>query len=337
MRVVTDIALGAHLRGSTHPESPDRVERVASMLREQPGITVVEEDVEADVATLRLVHPQRYIDLVARECEEAEGFRDLSTGDVLVDANSFSVARRAAGSALRACEWTQGDGATSFALVRPPGHHAEPARGMGFCIFNNVGVVARSIHARTGARVAILDIDYHHGNGTQALVGEGISYISSHAWPAYPGTGGPGEQARTASGDVLINLPIDPRGISTEGFVALWERVAAFVERNVRPEAIVVSAGFDYVRGDPVGDLGVERSAAGGLARIFAGLAGRLGAPLLYVLEGGYDVENVTASILEIAAVHDLGTADASGAAAGAIPASLQRILDRVEGDLSGA
>ncbi len=298
---------------------------------------MLEESVEADDATLRLVHSQRYIDLVARECEEGEGFRDLSTGDVLVDASSFSVARRAAGSALRAYEWTQRDGAPSFALVRPPGHHAEPARGMGFCIFNNVGVVARSIHATTGARVAILDIDYHHGNGTQALVGEGISYISSHAWPAYPGTGGPAEQARTASGDVLINLPIDPRGISTEGFVALWERVAAFVERRLRPEAIVVSAGFDYVRGDPVGDLGVERSAAGSLARIFARLVGSLDAPLLYVLEGGYDVANVSASILEIAAAHDLGVADASGASAGAVPASLQSILDRVEGEFSGA
>lgn len=331
MRVVTDIALGAHLRGSAHPESPDRVERVAAALRERSGILMLEESFEADDATLALVHPQRYIDLVARECEAAEGFGDLSTGDVLIDSSSFSVARRAVGSALRAFERTQGDGAPSFALVRPPGHHAEPARGMGFCIFNNVGIVARSIHANTGARVAILDIDYHHGNGTQALVGDGISYLSSHAWPAYPGSGGPGEQARSASGDVLMNLPIDPRGISTEGFIALWKRVAAFVERDLRPEAIVVSAGFDYVRGDPVGDLGVDRSAAGSLARIFARLAGSLGAPLLYVLEGGYDIENLTESILEIAAVHDAGAAGESGASADAIPERLQRILERVE------
>jgi len=313
------------------------VERVAAALRAHPDISLVEEAVEADDATLCLVHPQRYIDLVARECEAAEGFGDLSTGDVLVDASSFSVARRAAGSALRAYEWTQRDGAPCFALVRPPGHHAEPARGMGFCIFNNVGVVARSIHARTGARVAILDIDYHHGNGTQALVGDGVSYISSHAWPAYPGSGGPAEQGRTASGDLSISLPIDPRGISTEGFVALWERVAAFLERHVRPEAIVVSAGFDYVRGDPVGDLGVERSAAGALARVFAQLAGSLGAPLLYVLEGGYDIENVTTSILDIAVAHDRGAAGASGASAESVPAPLQRILERVERAFSGA
>jgi len=331
VRVVTDIALGAHLRGSAHPESPDRVERVAAALRTRSGISIVEESFAADDATLELVHPQRYIDLVARECEAAVGVGDLSTGDVLIDSSSCTVARLAVGSALRAFESTQRDGEPSFALVRPPGHHAEPARGMGFCIFNNVGIVARSIRATTGARVAILDIDYHHGNGTQALVGEGISYLSAHAWPAYPGSGGPGEQARSASGDVLMNLPIDPRGISTEGFVALWERVAEYVERSLRPEAIVVSAGFDYVRGDPVGDLGVERNAAGFLARIFARLAGSLGAPLLYVLEGGYDIENVTESIVEIATVHDAGATGESGASASAIPTTLRRIVDRAE------
>ncbi len=331
MRVVTDITLGAHLRGSTHPESPDRVERVAAALRSRADTTVVEESFEADDATLTLVHPQSYVDLVARECEAVRGSSSLSTGDVLVDASSFSVARHAVGCVLRAYEGVRRDGATRFALVRPPGHHAEPARGMGFCLFNNVGILARHIRARSGARVAILDIDYHHGNGTQALVGDGVSYISSHAWPAYPGSGGPKEQARTASGDLLVNLPIDPRGISTEAFVALWERVAAFLERSVRPEAIVVSAGFDYVRGDPVGDLGVDRSAAGSLARIFAQLAGALDAPLLYVLEGGYDIENIVGSIAEIAAVHDRGVAGSTGAEAGAIPTHLREIFERVE------
>ncbi len=331
MRVVTDITLGDHLRGSTHPESPERVERVAARLRSHAGIAIVEESFEADDATLALVHPQRYIDIVARECEGAQGKAPLSTGDVLVDARSMTVARRAVGSVLRAFEGTQRDAAPRFALVRPPGHHAEPERGMGFCLFNNVGILARHIRASTGARVAILDIDYHHGNGTQALVGDGISYCSSHAWPAYPGSGGPQEQARSESGDLLLNLPIDPRGISTEGFVALWERVAGIVERRLRPGAILVSAGFDYVRGDPVGDLGVDRSAARSLARIFAQLAGSLGVPLLYVLEGGYDIEHTVGSILEIAAVHDRGEADASDAAPSAIPTHLREIFERVE------
>ncbi len=331
MRVVTDIALGAHLRASTHPESPDRVESVAAALRAHAGIALVEEAYEADDATLSLVHPQSYIDLVARECEAAPGYAPLSTGDVLVGADSFSVARRAVGSVLRAFEGVQQDGAPRFALVRPPGHHAEPARGMGFCLVNNVGILARHLRASTGARVAILDIDYHHGNGTQALVGDGISYVSSHAWPAYPGSGGPREQARTESGDVLLNLPIDPRGISTEGFVALWERAAAFVERSLRPDAIVISAGFDYVRGDPVGDLGVERNAAGALARTFANLAGELGVPLLYVLEGGYDLENIIGSIVEIAAVHDRRAEGTNGAAPEAIPEHLREIFARAE------
>ena len=331
MKVVTDSTLGAHLRGSGHPESPDRVERVAAALRLHPGIAVVEDSFEADDGTLALVHPQSYIDLVARECEARRGYGTLSTGDVLVDASSFSVARRAVGSVLRAFAGAKRDGAPYFALVRPPGHHAEPARGMGFCLFNNVGILARHIRATTGARVAILDIDYHHGNGTQALVGDGISYVSSHAWPAYPGSGGAREQARSESGDALLNLPIDPRGISTEGFVALWERAARFVERRLRPDAIVISAGFDYVRGDPVGDLGVERNAAGALARIFANLAGELGAPLLYVLEGGYDIENIIGSIVEIAAVHDCRAAGTNGAAPEAIPESLRQIFERAE------
>ena len=286
-----------------------------------------EECYELDDATLGLVHSQRYLETVKREVERVEGFAELSTGDVTIDASSNVVARRAAGSAVRAYERTISDGAPSFALVRPPGHHALPERGMGFCLFNNVGVVARHARACSGKRIAILDIDYHHGNGTQALVGDGISYISSHAWPAYPGSGSAAEQTVTSSGDILLNLPIDPRGISTEGFVALWDSVATFMERYVRPEVLLVSAGFDYVRGDPVGDLGIEVGAARDLARIFARLAASLDAPLLYVLEGGYNIDAIASSILAIAEVHSASTLGEHGAQVHAIPAELRAII----------
>jgi acetoin utilization deacetylase AcuC-like enzyme len=212
-----------------------------------------------------------------------------------------------------------------FALVRPPGHHAEPTRGMGFCLFNNVAVAARAFQAGFGGRVLVVDFDYHHGNGTEAVAGDGLSYVSTHAYPAYPGTGA---QSYRRSDDLIVNAPVPVAGISTEGFVALWQYLLPTVARIVRPDLLIVSAGFDYVAGDSVGDLGVDVDAAAPLAAVIRDVAAEhCGGSVAYVLEGGYGIAALTRSIAAVAAVSDgaqpkSGTADPS-----AIPADVSQAL----------
>lgn len=300
MRIVGDPLFGEHLRGVPHPESPARVEAVLALLRRRGIVDELEPARDATDEELLRVHTRAYVELVTREVESLQAPRYLSTGDVVIDASSLACARRAAGGAIRAMELAVADREPSFALVRPPGHHAEPDRGMGFCLFNNVAIAARSFQARYGGRVLVLDIDYHHGNGTEAVVGDGLSYVSTHAAPAYPGTGPSG--TRTIGDDTIVDVELPVEGVSTSRFVETWERLARETADRIRPQLILVSAGFDYVAGDPVGDLGIGVEAARPIARAFRDAARRhCEGRLAYVLEGGYVVEAIADSIAAIA------------------------------------
>src|ERR1700694_3977938 len=166
MIVAYDDAVRAHLAGVRHPERPDRVQVAARALADAG---MLGDRVAARMATrdeIARAHPTSYIDLVARECAALESgdVTDLTTGDTTIDAGSYDAARRASGAALAALDATLARNTASFALVRPPGHHAEPARGMGFCVFNNAAVAARAFLATGGERVLLVDFDYHHGN-----------------------------------------------------------------------------------------------------------------------------------------------------------------------------
>jgi acetoin utilization deacetylase AcuC-like enzyme len=292
---------------------------------------------DASDEEIERVHLPGYVDTVRREVASMRGHAGyLSTGDTVVDEHSLLVARRAVGGAIVAAETAYDRNTAVFAVVRPPGHHAEPARGMGFCVFNNAAIAARAIQARSGARALVVDFDYHHGNGTQTVSGSGLSYVSTHAYPAYPGTGSAAENHALPGGDAIVNVPLPPHGFGTEPFIALWEALLPRVVEHVRPDILIVSAGFDYVAGDPVGDLGVDVSAATHLAAAIERVAqAHCNGRVAYILEGGYDTAALAQSVARIIEAHDTGNVTPSEANPGAIPERQQAIVTRIREALS--
>ncbi|MDQ2908258.1 MAG: histone deacetylase, partial [Candidatus Eremiobacteraeota bacterium] len=177
-----------------------------------------------------------------------------------------------------------------------------------FCIFGNAAVAARTFVARHGGRTLVVDFDYHHGNGTQSAAGNGVSFVSTHAFPAYPGTGGSSEQ-RFDPGGAVVNVPLPPHDYGTEPFIATWQRLLPEVARRVRPDLLVVSAGYDFAIGDPIGDLGVAAEPA---ARALGALVREIadtycGGRVVYCLEGGYDVATLARAVEATVRAHDAG------------------------------
>ena len=326
MIVVYDELYTEHLRGTNHPESPDRVAYAAGRLGAAGLLQDRVAARDASDAELERVHPHAYLERVKRDVETV-GARAgyLSTGDTAIDASSLAVARRAAGGALAAMEAAVESQRSAFALVRPPGHHAEPARGMGFCVFGNAAVAARAFATAHGGRALVVDFDYHHGNGTQAAAGNGVSFVSTHAYPAYPGTGGPGEQRFDPAG-AIVNLPLPPHSYGTEAFVATWQRLLPAVAARVRPDLIVVSAGYDFAAGDPVGDLGVDGpAAASALASLIAEVAATYARGRV-----AYCLETLAAAVEATLRAND-AAANAELADPGAVPGAQRAVLDAID------
>jgi acetoin utilization deacetylase AcuC-like enzyme len=298
-RLYTHPACLAHDTGPGHPERPARLQAILSAL-EGPEFAALQRH-EAPQATpedLMLAHPARHVQATLGAIPES-GLCMLD-GDTLVSPGSREAALRAAGAVVAAVDAVvSGAAANAFCAVRPPGHHAEPDRAMGFCLFNNVVIGARRARQAHGlSRVAIIDFDVHHGNGTetQALADKDLFYASTHQSPLYPGTG-MGNDPRHPN---VVNVPLPPRAGSDEFRAAMAHEVLPML-RAFEPELVIVSAGFDAHRDDPLAELRLtEADYAWATEELLAVARDCAGGRLVSALEGGYNL----AALARSAAAH---------------------------------
>jgi acetoin utilization deacetylase AcuC-like enzyme len=286
----------AHETGMGHPERPDRIRAIEAELerRDQLGWERREAPA-AELEWLLRVHPQEHLDEV-RETSARAGAFDLDTP---TSPGSWEAALHAAGGACALVEELQRGGArVGFAGLRPPGHHAEPTRPMGFCLLANVAIAARHALARGAERVLVLDWDVHHGNGTNAIfhATPEVLFASIHQHPFYPGTGSLDDVGSGAGEGHSLNLPV-PAGSGEDVFASLVEHVVAPVARAYAPDLVLISAGYDAHRDDPVGGCALTTASFGQLTRQVLALAGD--APVGAVLEGGYDLDALAHSVAE--------------------------------------
>jgi acetoin utilization deacetylase AcuC-like enzyme len=295
-----------HDTGRHHPEGPARLGAASRGVEDAHlgDLLVAGAGRVATRAELEAAHDSRYLDALEQYASQGGGALDP---DTVVSTGSFDTARHAVGCGLAAIEALQGGAAdAAFVAVRPPGHHAAAAVGRGFCLLNSIAVGA-AVLAGAGERVLVVDWDVHHGNGTQEIFWDDprVCYVSTHQWPWYPGTGSAAETGGPAAPGLTVNVPLPAGATGDVALAALDEVVAPHVERFA-PSWVLVSAGFDAHRADPLAELELSAGDFGLLARRVAAFAPRRGR-LVAFLEGGYDLDAlrrcVTATVSAIAGV----------------------------------
>jgi acetoin utilization deacetylase AcuC-like enzyme len=308
--VVKDEIFLEHRPSEYHPESPKRLEVLYSMLKEEAVRGLYRElrprPCERD--DLLRVHTPQYVDLVSSTAGRPMVSLDP---DTQTSPRSYEAALHAAGGCLEAIDRIMGGEIRNcFAMIRPPGHHAEASRAMGFCLFNNVAVAARYAQTVHGIeRVMIVDWDLHHGNGTQRAFYDDASvlYASTHQYPYYPGTGAMSETGAAEGEGYTINVPLSP-GHGDAEYVGIYRRIFAAVGRTFRPDLLIISAGFDIYHGDPLGGMRVSPEGFGLLLRVLNEMAREVcEGRVLVALEGGYDLvglrEGAKMVLMELAGV----------------------------------
>jgi acetoin utilization deacetylase AcuC-like enzyme len=312
-----------HDTGPHHPERPDRIRAIFQAVREAALVTspnplepvlpsfgiaqrprplIALEPTRADESLLTLVHTPQHVNRVRHVCEIGGGVLDL--GDTPVGAESCEIALLSLGSALRACDAVlKGEVTRAFSAARPPGHHAEPDRAMGFCLFSNVAIVTRYAQQTYGLqRVAIVDFDVHHGNGTQATFESdpSVLFISLHQHPrtCYPGTGHDWEIGIGAGRGYTVNLPFDPGSDDGDYLRAFDDRVVPELDK-FRPELLLISAGFDAHREDPLAHMNLSDECYELMTCRLVSVADQhCGGRVVSALEGGYNLKALGRSVV---------------------------------------
>ncbi|GKS59077.1 histone deacetylase [Nitrospira sp.] len=290
-----------HDMGHGHPESPERLRAIVARL-ESGGLMARLariDPVPAEDQWITQVHGASYVQTL-KQHRPVSGHVQLDP-DTAMSPGSLPAAYLAAGGALAACDAIMGGEVEhAFCAVRPPGHHAERSRAMGFCLFNNVAIAARYLQKKHGlTRVLIVDWDVHHGNGTQHSFDEDASvlFFSTHQYPHYPGTGRATETGKGAGAGYTINVPLSG-GEGDEEYIDVFERVLVPAADRFEPEAVIISAGFDAHRDDPLASMGLTEAGYTALTRIVANIATRYGhRRIVSCLEGGYNLSALAASV----------------------------------------
>ncbi|MSQ80822.1 MAG: histone deacetylase [Candidatus Methylopumilus sp.] len=291
-----------HDTGPNHPENPDRLISVIQYLKEDlelkkhlswPLFNRASDEI------LNLVHDKEYVNLVKNEISSlGNTTKYLSTGDTVISKKTFDVATLSVGAGIEGANQVMTKKSLSaFAFVRPPGHHATSNRGMGFCVFNNIAIVARYLQKQYGLkRILIVDYDVHHGNGTQDIFydDDSVFYFSIHQHPFYPGTGRSSEKG--ANEGYGFNLNIDlPKGAGDKEFIKGLEENLIPAMQKFKPEFILVSSGFDAHENDPLGQLNYTNKGYQEATEILLGIAKKYASHrIMFMLEGGYNPKNIT-------------------------------------------
>jgi len=305
LNIYTNDVFYRHDTGIDHPERASRMDAALEGVRRAGLSGRLLRDAGLHTDTSRIiakVHSAEY----ERELEDAarSGFRYFHSIDNPISSATFAAARTAVATSLAAADavWRSGEAKRAFVIARPPGHHAERVQAMGFCFFNTIACVAEWLREQPGIeRVFIFDFDVHHGNGTQHLFEErdDVYYASIHRFPFYPGTGAAGEIGAGAGRGFTKNIPL-AGGEGDSAFLGATEDAIVRIIDDYRPQAILLSSGFDAHERDPLGGMNVTEQAYGQLTRRIVECAGRWSeGRVLSLLEGGYDMEGLAASVDE--------------------------------------